>query len=82
MKALLIITALFGFQVATAFRESSGEELTVNAATYTFCVDCHSLLPVVPLEASYEDQKEVVTLMDAEKLAPSVPLEADFKDIP
>lgn len=80
MKAMIIFIALFGIQISTVFGETSGEKANLTTREYTICVDCPSLLPVVPSIASYEDQKEVVILMQHEDLLPSVPMEADFGD--
>ncbi|NQV03733.1 MAG: hypothetical protein HQ542_13875 [Bacteroidia bacterium] len=79
MKTIIII-ALFGLQITTFFGKTDGDKSSMINSGDTFCAECPFLSPVVPMEASYEDQKEVVNLMDQETLTPEIPMEADFTE--
>lgn len=79
---MFIIITLLGFQISAASLKISGERVVTNLHEYILCTDCPSLIPVIPIVASYEDQNELVSLMRNESLSPTVPMEADFEDSP
>jgi len=80
MKTLLIITLISSFQISTVFSGNPPHKITFTTMYETICHDCLYLNPVIPLEATFEDQKAVTTLIENESLAPQVPLQADFND--
>ena len=80
MKAFIIVISLTIFQISSLFGETFGDPVSVTASEEAFCVECAFLTPNVPLQASYEDQKEVKSLMEEDFLSPEIPLEADFAD--
>ena len=82
MKTLIIFIALFGFHITSASGETIEVKVNVNKMDVVTCTDCPELIPVIPMVASYEDQKEVKTLLDMESLSPEIPLNADFNDEP
>ncbi|MBL7112699.1 MAG: hypothetical protein ISS19_12250 [Bacteroidales bacterium] len=80
MKTIILIIALATFQITPTFGGTIGDKTSLMNIGETICVECPFLSPVVPLEASYEDQHEVTTLMVQEFLTPEIPMVADFSD--
>jgi hypothetical protein len=80
MKTLLIITLFSSFQISTVFSGNPPHKTTFPTMYETICHECLYLTPDIPLEATYEDQKAVTTLIENESLVPQVPMQADFND--
>ncbi|MFC2102752.1 hypothetical protein ACFLS7_07130 [Bacteroidota bacterium] len=80
MKAIVLIFSLSVFQITSLFGGTVGEPETGIAAAEVNCVECAFLTPSIPMQASYEDQQEVTTLMEEDFLVPDIPMEADFTD--
>ncbi len=81
MKLIIIFIALFGIQITNSFGEVIDVRNSVIVSEGTTCLGCPSLAPVVPLFATFEDQKELQGLMVQTQLTPEIPMEADFEDV-
>ncbi|MBE0647921.1 MAG: hypothetical protein IH596_09060 [Bacteroidales bacterium] len=79
MKAIVLIISLAVFQVTSLFGSNIGKPFKGSSSTETFCIECAFLTPVVPLQATYEDSKEVKSILAEEFLMPEVPMVADFQ---
>ena len=80
MKAMLILTAIITFHLSSIFAGNTGSESPAPSPANEVCVECPFLSPVIPMEAPYEDQADVKTLMEKTRLSPEIPMEAGFSD--
>jgi hypothetical protein len=74
----MIISAIFTLQAGFLFGENDGAP--VNKTGEVSIVDVHSLVPLTPGEATFEDFYTTTTA-DIASLEPVVPVEADFSDV-
>jgi len=83
MKTLkfVLITAILSFAVMSyekdVIPQVEHEKVIPTAPNIFFCPECPSLIPVIPLEATFGDMIELESITD---LIPVVPMEADFDD--
>jgi len=81
MKSIILLAAIFSFQISSVFAGKTEVKSSGTSEAETICVECPQLIPIIPLEASYEDLDEVTSLMSEDFLIPEVPMTADFSDI-
>jgi hypothetical protein len=76
MKATIVITAaVLSLQVSVLFAGNIMSPVTTNSNAFES--KCISLMPLVPAEATFEDE---AALTDFSMFAPVAPKEADFND--
>ena len=80
MKTIILITTIISFQISSIFAENTVDPNLGHTNTEEACIECPFLSPIIPTEASYEDQKDVTILMEEDALVPEIPMEADFAD--
>ena len=80
MKTTLIFLTLFGIQINMIFALNKTFESFRGESHEIICVHCPFLIPVIPAEATFEDDPGAMKQEDKTSLAPVIPLEADYTE--